>query len=97
MDESFSVSCSFCKFWTSGTLLADLKKWKWLSEGTNILFFKWLPNEPNSQYTGEKCLEVIFEMRYYTTLVWNDIPCGIDRPIICETDVLRIPRCVSAE
>ncbi|CAH1099002.1 unnamed protein product [Psylliodes chrysocephalus] len=73
------------RFWTSGTNLADKRKWVWSSTGNDVTFFKWAPGEPNNALeNSENCLEAGW-YKNEQALIWNDIRCsGIELQFICE-------------
>ncbi|KAM4687847.1 uncharacterized protein O3C94_006306 [Discoglossus pictus] len=60
-------------------LTMETGEWKWL-DGTNLMFTKWSPNEPNNLNGDEKCGEI-------TSIGWNDSPCKWQKSFICKKPV----------
>lgn len=84
-DNYFVLGYIGYRFWTSGTNLADKRKWVWSSTGNDVTFFKWAPGEPNNALeNSENCLEAGW-YKNEQALIWNDIRCsGIELHFICE-------------
>nr|UYM80466.1 perlucin-like protein [Novocrania anomala] len=69
------------KFWLGGNDLNQAQIWRWADGGAPFLFTNWNPGEPNHE--RERCLE----MRRFQDGKWNDVPCTVQRPFICEIDI----------
>ncbi|KAJ8940564.1 hypothetical protein NQ318_012963 [Aromia moschata] len=72
-------------FWTSGTNLADVNQWIWLSTGENFVYTNWHPGEPsykNSDNVTENCVEARHFGKGFT---WNDLNCFWEAYFICES------------
>ena len=60
----------------------DKAFYKWVETGQSGLFSAWKSDQPN-YFDGvglEKCVEMMGEHNYN----WNNAPCGMKLPFICE-------------
>jgi hypothetical protein len=58
--------------------------WIWSTSQTKIVAHNWEPSEPNNVGYGEDCLVVNHDGK------WNDFPCNITTPYICEAEFVAI-------
>lgn len=50
-----------------------------------MTFHNWLPSQPDNAGNNEKCLEIIYEPKKYSNIIWNDNNCAGAMFTICET------------
>lgn len=59
------------------------RQWIWSTSQTKIAAHNWEPSEPDNVF-GEDCLTVNHDGS------WDDIPCDITIPYICEAEFVTI-------
>ncbi|XP_058251508.1 lactose-binding lectin l-2-like [Hemibagrus wyckioides] len=64
--------------WIGLTNCVETHNWFW-SDGTELTFTKWNPDEPNNFESRECCVH----MNFSVFMNWNDIPCEEKYPFVC--------------
>ncbi|KAK3567265.1 hypothetical protein QTP86_015758, partial [Hemibagrus guttatus] len=64
--------------WIGLTSCVEIYNWFW-SDGTELTFTKWNPDEPNNFERRECCVH----MNFSVFMNWNDIPCVEKYPFVC--------------
>ncbi|XP_062598569.1 C-type lectin domain family 4 member M-like [Saccostrea cucullata] len=65
--------------WIGLTDILSEGRFVFISTGSKPTYTNWHKNEPNNAGKVEHCVE-----KYRTGLKWNDRPCDVKRPFVCE-------------
>ncbi|XP_076027209.1 hepatic lectin-like isoform X1 [Genypterus blacodes] len=66
------------RFWIGLSDLDNEGQWRWV-DGTGLAYRIWAPEEPNDEYGGEDCVELLQKFN-----AWNDASCSAMKHSVCE-------------
>ncbi|XP_076027222.1 uncharacterized protein LOC143016667 [Genypterus blacodes] len=66
------------RFWIGLSDLDNEGQWRWV-DGTGLAYRIWAPEEPNDEYEGEDCVELLQKFN-----AWNDASCSAMKHSVCE-------------
>ncbi|XP_076027201.1 uncharacterized protein LOC143016650 isoform X2 [Genypterus blacodes] len=66
------------RFWIGLSDLDNEGQWRWV-DGTGLTYRIWAPEEPNDEYGGEDCVELLQKFN-----AWNDASCSAMKHSVCE-------------
>ncbi|XP_033744458.1 low affinity immunoglobulin epsilon Fc receptor-like [Pecten maximus] len=68
-------------YWIGGHDISVESRWEWNTNGANIGYTDWGPDQPNDVRLGQDCLELLEKFQWQ----WNDRECTRVQAYICET------------